>query len=362
MSGIITQEKGVNYLWHNPFVFFSSRSFTKFLFTLRQEVGQEVDEFMLWLGLLQGRNSTRMLGNRFGIDKKDLQSFIDGATIIGMGHLTLTKANDDFTAGIIEGVNSVLAKEWRTSDPHNNHPVDHYLCGILAGGAELLVGLPMICTEQQCIGKGDTTCIYDLRPGKEEVLPTIRKNINSLGEYEKKITKYYLNKMPFLKLSFDKKFSIQDGAFYLNHIQGFNLEVYLILLFELYFRKHHPKAYQQALAALFHTLFEELIGKEQQATLNKVHLEEMFKRTSIIGLGTFTVKHAINKRILIESLGDPLISESRSIFGHINAYEGEVSCLFLQTLINYLYGKKCSVKHLTTTPGKAVTALYQADC
>lgn len=359
MSGIITQKDGINYLWHNPFIFFPSRSFSLFYHSLRRELGGEVDEFFYWIGLLQGRNSTRMLKNRFGIKKEDIQDFVDGATIIGMGELTAVDYDKEITWGLVKGENSVLALRMVEIGGRTGYPVDHYLSGILAGGAEILGGHPFVCREEKCLARGDDACLYRLQTSDECLYPSISERIASLAGYEQRITKYYLNKMPFLKISLDKKFDIYKGAFSLNHHEGFNLEVYLVLLIDIYFRKYHEEAYERALDALFEDIFVTVIKEGQEFSFTKAGVERLFSLLSIVGMGTFEIRHATKEKAIIGCTNDILTAESKAIFGRFARYDGQLVCHFIRAALFRAFRKDFHVKPVESRVGAG--SLFQVD-
>jgi predicted hydrocarbon binding protein len=357
MSGIITRDKGINYMWHNPFIFLPSKAFAQFYDCLQKNVGRaEIDEFFYWLGLLQGRNSTRMLKNRFGIDKKKFQDFIDGATIIGMGELTLLEHDEEVTFATIEGKNSVLALRLKESNPKINHDVDAYLCGIIAGGFEIITERAAICVEKKCMAKGDDCCLYAVRQSDECKFPTIKEKLSELLTFEEKITKYYLHKEPYLKVSLNKQFDLQRGAFFLHNIEGFNIEVYLMLLIELYFRQHHNKVYDEALQVLFKEICLEFISKKHYQW-NETEIIALFKEVSLIGFGELSFRHGNNYKVIFELKNDVLLSESKAIFHSKKIISGETVALFIKTVLEHTFQRSFEVKKIDSS----TYSLFQVD-
>ncbi|MFW6383675.1 MAG: hypothetical protein ACOCZQ_03445, partial [Nanoarchaeota archaeon] len=224
-SGIITHKDGINYMWHNPFIFFPSRAFAVFYNALRQEMGEDIDELFYWLGFLQGTNSTKILQKRFGF--KNINDFIDGANIIGMGNLVVLEKDDD-KYGLISGENSVLALRVKEINPNTNYAVDSYLSGIIAGGAHILYNRMCKCTETKCIGKGDDRCLYEVIADSSYEYNAIKDKIHKLEEIKEKISKFYLLRTPYFKLALNKQFSVDNGRFLFKNYEGFNIEVYLV--------------------------------------------------------------------------------------------------------------------------------------
>ena len=357
MSGIITQKEGVNYMWHNSFIFFPSYSFAKFYDVLRKDIGEELDEFFYWLGYIQGKNSTKIIAKRFGYSNKDFQSFIDGATIIGMGDLKLLDINKDYTEANLEATNSIFALNLKKLSDKINF-ADYYLAGIIAGGTEILMNSKFICKETSCMIKDSQKCIYHLKKG-ESNLKLINKKVKRLNEYDEKISQYYLTKESFIKISLDKKFYLKDGAFYFNNVQGFNIETYLILLLDIYLRENHKKIYEKALNDLFNENLKILYPTIKQIVLDKPNLDKLFSNLEICGYGKFISKNRVDNKIYIESPNNIFVNEFKLIFNEKDTYSNMINEIFLKNLFENISNKKCKVKTINSVMFGNETNLFE---
>jgi len=345
LSGVVTQDKGINYMWHNPFLFFLSRPYASFYNTLYKSIpNSELKEIFHWMGLLQGRNSTRMFKNRAGFDKSDFGSFINGATIIGMGELNLKEYDKEgLKWGYIEGTSSTFAKRLKEINKSIKKPVDDYLCGILAGGAEVLFDVKANCNEEQCMISGKDKCIYKLEADKEYNFKFLQRRIPNFEELDKTISAHYLKKKAFVKVSLKKKFSFSNGAFYFNKLEGYNMEAYLIYLLDTILRTSHPKEYKKALEVLFEQTLKELNVK-RELPFSKENILRVYKEVEIIGFGELRIKNTSKNIIFLESENSVIAEEYKNIFGKGSNTIDNLFIDFLEVLIKYSFNKKVKIE------------------
>jgi predicted hydrocarbon binding protein len=339
--GTLVHESGINYMWNNPFVFFPIKSYVILYSELKKLMGKDADELFYWLGVVQGRNSTKMLIERYGFKGKDLHIFIDGAAAIGMGYLKLTKHHPEYKWGIVEGTNSSVAAEFRKLHPDYKGAIHHYIAGIFAGGVEVIFNQPSFSRERQCIAGGFSKCVYYTELVDDEHVPEfLGKDYKKFENMGASVTRRYLGKKTFFKILLKKDFSFRSGSFYFRDIEGINLEVYLIVLMRHVISKY--KGYDEVIKKVSDATIGALFGKKSYR-FNKGNLLKCFERLEMLGFGKLNLKFSINNRLILESVNNPFAREYYSIFKSSKKPVDNFLAELLNSFFKNVFNKKCKV-------------------
>jgi hypothetical protein len=274
-----------------------------------------------------------------------------------MGNLKLVKIDKSYTNAMLEGTNSILALRMKESHSDIKKPVDFYLCGILAGGAEVLVNKPSVCIETECMGKGDAKCVYQLKEDKLNLKHL--KKIHKLNEYQEKISKYYLSKVPFMKVSLDKKFDLKDGAFFLGKYEGYDIELYLVLLLDMYLRENYQKIYEEALYNMFSENLKIVLPEHLDYNINTI--AKVLNAVQVFGYGSFQVKHGMKNNLFLESQNSVFGTEYKIIFNEPKLYSDLFTELFLKNLMEKVFGKKSEVKTVSSLGKHDKSSVFQVE-
>jgi predicted hydrocarbon binding protein len=338
--------EGVMYVWGDPSIFVPMPAFVEMFRYLEKKIGEgDTHEIFYWLGRVYGKNSTLMLANRFGIDKKDIPEFINGATQDGMGLLYLKQENhfkNGITQGIIEGTNSVFAEEYYKRYGKQKNPIDFYLLGILSGGGEPLYNTPIIGKEIECVARGDKCCIYDLKSIESLPKTNFFQNLDiKESEILEKARVLTLNRKSSFKFLGKKEIEFGDGSFKLKSIKGINLPVYGLVLLN-YIVKNYLKDEKIILEENISRCFIESI----KPRLQKKDLRDILKELEIFGYGKFEIKVAGQKNVIISNESNPYPKDYLQIFGRNKEPVDTFVCSLIQEALK-VNNKKSIVKETT---------------
>lgn len=339
-------QDGVMKVWGDPSLFIPINAFVFLFHELEEKLGKDkAHEIFYWLGRLYGKNCTLMLANRYGISKKDIPNFINGATQDGMGLVQLikeTQLKNGHYIGEIEGDNSIFAKEYSKKYGKQDNPVDFYLLGILCGGGEPLYGKPIRGEEKECMVQGGDKCIYELKT--LDKIPQFEFFIGTnLSEEEilKRTNKLMLNRKSDFKFIGKKEVRFGDGSFSLKGLVGINFPVYGIISLNKILMPKLKEKYERLLSDLSENYFRNI-----ENNFKKKELIEILKELEIFGYGKFEIKVAGQKKVIISNSNNPYPKDYAQLFGRSK----EPVDFFPSKLIEQalkLNDKNCSVKETT---------------
>lgn len=333
---------GVMYVWGDPSIFIPMTAFVELVHYMEEKIGKEAHEIFYWLGRVYGKNSTLMLANKFGVDKKDIPEFINGATQDGMGSVYLKEENhfsDGNTQGIIEGTNSIFAEEYSKRYGKQENPVDFYLLGILSGGGEPLYETPITGKEIECIAKGDKCCTYDLRSVKDlpkfNFFKQTKLNEENLLQKARSLT---LKRKTQFKFFGKKDIEFGDGSFRLKSIKGINMPVYGLVLLNTIL-KEYLKENRQELEKLIASRFIESI----KTRLQKKELREIFKELEIFGFGKFNIRLAGQRNVIVSNETNPYVNDYIQILERSKEPIDSLVCCLIEEAMK-VNNRTCSVR------------------
>jgi predicted hydrocarbon binding protein len=316
-KGSINLNQGRLYLWNNPFIFIPISSFALLQKELIALYGKEGREILYWLGRIQGNNSTKIIMNRFGYkpSEENFKYFVDGSTMVGMGTMNLVSYKTKMGKGKIVCTDSPLSKIYLEKFGEQSFPVENYMCGILSGGAEPLVGYPLRCDEKECISQGHKECIYEfckIKEYKSGVSLKLQEKVKNLIQNS---TALFIRRKNIIERIFGKQLvSFSEGSLFINKIKGLILPTYLFAILDA-FMKEKKETYQK--------IFEK-IGKEYVSCLSIVKkpippsskdVDKYLDFLDSFGLGKFRLISAKKGEWIIENNTSPYPLDYKFIFG-----------------------------------------------
>lgn len=335
-------QDGVMYVWGDPSIFMPMPAFAELFHSVEKLRGNEAHEIFYWLGRLYGKNSTLMLANRFGIDKKDIPEFINGATQDGMGLVYLKQENvfkDGTIQGIIEGSNSVFAEQYIKEYGKQKNPIDYYLLGILSGGGEPLYNTQIIGKEVACVSKGDANCVYDLRSAKS--LPEfiffkkIKLDEKELLEKTRMLT---LKRKTDFKFFGKKDIQFGDGSFKLKSVAGINMPVYGLVIFNKILEQLDKKSKEDIERAMA----KKFISSVGSVAIQK-DLKSILSSLEIFGYGRFDIKVSGQNKTIVTNENNPYASDYLQLFGRTKETLDKFVCYLIEEVFK-INKRNCSVK------------------
>lgn len=138
---------------------------------------------------------------KFGFKKSKIQitnSILEQSALLGLGNLKIVKANFKTGYATFKNGNNPLAKHYKFLKGIQKKGVDDYLSGAMAGVMKVLSGKLVKSEETKCIAKGDSCCIFEVKPinkkqltqsEPESVSKSVKEHQNELKKEKKIYTK-----------------------------------------------------------------------------------------------------------------------------------------------------------------------------
>ncbi len=355
-------ENGVMKVWGDTSLFASLNGFTKYVKGIKTKLGQDADEILYWLGCLYGRNSTYLLLQKFGYDKKKIPDFINGATQDGFGYVELQNLKDD---GVnldadLKIIGAPLAIQYKNLFGNQKTPLDFYLCGILAGGSEPLFNRNIQCTETKCIAQGNEYCFCHVNNVKNYVAPEFFKKIGLDEEaIRKKTEKMAKRRKINFKLFQRKDIKFGDGTFILNGCQGFNLASYehVVLdkiIFLLLGEKPFFEIKEEMATAYIQDSFIKTLKTE---TLSQKSIIAVLERIKMFGYGSLEIYRFQKNLLIIKNENNPYINDQKAIFGKTDNLSLDMLCRILRNSFKKYFNRDVSIKPMKVNPSTSFLEL-----
>ncbi len=344
---------GVISVWGDPSVFTPLRAMVHIYDTLKQTTDQ-ADSIMYWLGRLYGKNSTLILMKKFGFDKKKLPDFVNGATQDGFGYMEIAsmKYNNKHLDLQMTGERSHLAINYAKLRGKQKNPVDHYLCGILSGGAEpLFDDFPIECHETKCMAQGAKRCEYQMNTMAAPPKFAFFKKLPFKEDYIAKKTRSMALKR---KLNFSlfqrKNITFGDGSFILKGNQGFNMSVYEhIMLDKILLALLGQKKFSALKDEVARIIVEDTFDKTLHgAKMTAQNVTRMLQSLMSIGYGRLALARIAGNSCIIMSDNNSYMNDSREIFGGVNPLGVDLISKIVREGFKQYFGRDSSVQ---ATPG-----------
>lgn len=349
---------GVMSVWGDPSLFITKNALTIYYHELKKALGQEADDIFYWLGHLYGKNSSIMLIKKFGFDRKKISDFINGATQDGFGYITVNKmkySTNTFVAEV-EGKNSNLSINYKKMFGKQKKPLDFYMAGILAGGAEPLFDMSIGIKEIKCIGKGDKKCVYSVKNIKScehfKFLDKLEWNSNEIIKKTKVTGEKRTISFSFLGKK-DIKFG--DGSFILKGYKGFNMASYEHLILD-----------KITLSLLGNKRFKEIKEKVAQAYINDTfnskivsktilmnNLKNLLEHLKIFGYGNLEIYRISGNNIIIKNENNPYAFDEKNLFGMIDNLSSDMICKLILFGIKKYFNKSAEVSVMKNSVNEA---------
>jgi len=327
--GGFTFEEGIMKIWGDPSLFIPIEAFVDLFYLIEQKIGKkDAHDIYYWLGRVYGKNSTLMLINRFGLDKKNLPDFLNGATQDGMGYLKISDYDDkNFNYGTVLSTNSTFAIEYSKKYGKTNEVIDFYLAGILSGGIEPLVDKFSIVSEKECMAKGDSRCVYDFNPIASPIsFDFFNKSKLNEDDLLKKTKSMMLKRKSQFKILGKKEIKFGDGKFILRDVIGVNVPVYGFVLLNkilenLISSKELSEIYNLISVKYIDSIEPKIKGKNLKESLNELN---------IFGLGSFKISLESKSKIMISNINNPYSKDYSNLFGLQKIPVDIFSCILLK--------------------------------
>jgi predicted hydrocarbon binding protein len=334
-------EDGVMKIWGDPSLFVPMEAFITLFYEIENKLGKDTaHDVFYWLGRLTGKNATEMLIKRYGLNRKNIPDFLNGATQDGMGYLRIKDYdNINLTYAIVTSINSTFAIEYSKKYGKTNFPVDYYLGGILAGGIEPLVDQIAHVYEKECMAKGDSQCLYYFEPLTNHPQYDFFKNLN-LNEDDilKKARLLMLKRKGKFKIFGKKDIKFGDGTFVFNKIQGMCLMSYAKVIFDQIIKLKINEDKKNIDSKFVDKCLEVIKDR-----ILKKDLRDILKEIEIFGYGKFEIKFSGSKKILISNSNNPYSMDYIEIFGYSKNPVDDFIVILLQKIYE-LNGKKVNIK------------------
>lgn len=307
-------QNGVMTVWGDPSLFVPMDAFLSLNKNLEKSIGRQLNnDLFYWLGKLYGANSTLMLIKKFGLNKKNVKEFVNGATQDGFGYLNIKWYDDVKTmSGEVIGTNSAYAIRYKKKFGKQNNPVDYYLCGILAGGAEPLFKVDTLnVIEKKCMAKGDRQCLYYFKEVKKKPFDFFKKTKLSQDSIEKKTLSMALRRKSSFKYLGKKDIQFGDGEFVLRDVVGFNIPVYNLVVLD--------------------RIMDNLIGEGKKKDIYKIiakeyinsikskfkglNIKQNFLELEMFGFGNYKINFLTKNKIRVVNENNPFSIDFVNIWG-----------------------------------------------
>lgn len=351
-------EEGVIRVWGDPSLFVPARAFVTLYNDLKKELGTEASDIFYWLGRLYGKNSTEMLLKKFGFDKKNLPDFINGATQDGFGYIEAKKLvlNEHLFEGEVTGKNSTFSISYKNLFGKQKKPIDFYLAGILAGGAEPLFNRNLICTEKKCMVMGDKNCLYSFKDTKKIETPKFFKR---LPFSEEKILKK--SRLAALKRKINFRFfqikniKFGDGSFILEGYRGFNTSVYEHVLLDKFIfyllGKDKFNILKDKMALIY---VEDTFDKDLYTRIiTQQDIQRIINHIQIFGLGRLQIYRYVKNEIIIRNFNNPYAEELINLFGKNDDSSVDLLSRILKFAFEKYFGRKIKIKTIKNSLAEA---------
>lgn len=343
-------DNGVMRVWGDPSLFVPAKALVHCYHFLEEELGtQDAADIFYWIGRLYGKNSTLMLIQKFGFDKKKLPDFVNGATQDGFGYLEIAdmKYNKDSVQASLKGNNSNLSLMYKELYGKKKKGVDYYMCGILSGGAEPLFEMPLECEEKNCCVKDDY-CIYHLTSVKKYTSPAFFKKLDFKEDFVSERTRSLALKR---KINFrffqvkDLKFG--DGSFVLRGYKGFNMAVYEhIVLDKIMLNLLGAKKFSFLKNKMAEIFIDETFNLSiKTSNFNSQAVIRLLEHIKMFGLGDLKIYRSTKDSIIIQNMNNPYSIDVKNIFGKLdNSSVDLLMKLFVYSFKKYFDKKvKCEI-------------------
>lgn len=346
---------GTMKVWGEPSVFLPRGVFVE-LYRSMHEATRDADSVFYWVGRCTGRNATIMLLDKFGFDKSKLPDFVNGATQDGFGYVQIRKfrwAAHKLDA-VIDGTNSSLALAVRAALGRQKAPMDHYLCGILGGGAEPLFGCNLDCTEEQCMACGSRNCTYLVRTvPTPPAFPFFKRLSFRADDVEKRTKSLVLRRKVVFKYFQMKDIKFGDGGFVLRGVPGFNMTAFVLMLFdaigiELMGKKRFVAMKEEmARVAIAETLDRSIVG-----TMSSQAMGRVFGRLEIFGLGRFTMSGSGKNAMIIVNENNPYTADIGTVLPGYKDHSVDFVVMLLRQAFMQYFKKHVEVVPTQSKAGK----------
>ena len=333
-------EDGVMRVWGDTSLFTPVKGLVIYYNEIKKTIGKkDTNDIFYWLGRLYGKNSSIMLIKKFGFDKRKLPDFINGATQDGFGYIEIKNLhyqNNIFRAEVT-GINSTFSAAYKDLFGKQKDPIDHYMCGILSGGAEPLFNdLPLKCFEKECMVKGDDHCGYYLENLEKNTSPTFfRKLPFKESDIIKKSGTMALKRNIKFKFFQVKDIKFGDGKFILNNYQGFNMAAYEHIILDkiviaLLGKDRFIKIKNQLSKIYIDETFNDTLKSK---IISKDKLQKVLGKIKLFGFGSLALISFVKNIVIIKNTDNPYTADLKELFGKVD----DTSIYLLSKLLEYSF-------------------------
>lgn len=349
--GAFNYEQGCIRLWNDLFVFVPIDCLAFLQKKLYDIYGEESDYFMYWLGKVNGRNGTELMVKKFGINPKNFDKFVEGATFDGYGKLKLKSVDlKNKVDAVIIGENSPLPQEFKRLYPNHREPVDFFVAGEISGGGEpLFKKYNLSCKETKCIAKGNKNCEYHIQSKKEpETLPWLKKVNVSEPEILQKMLKLTMTRKGHFKTFAHRNIRFGDGSFVFNGIKGVIILDYVKIIMDVVLFRLLKDKYFKIVDEFASLHVDNIYDKPIRGDiLSEASLKFVLEKIAMFGYGYFSPKKFIGKKLYVQLTNNFYGQDYRILFGKQNQPVDYFQASLLKALFKKYAKKDVQVKETT---------------
>ncbi|MFP4402957.1 MAG: hypothetical protein ACLFPJ_01230 [Candidatus Woesearchaeota archaeon] len=332
-------QKGIINVWGDPCSFFPINAFVKFQKQIYDKIGyKKTAELFYWLGRLTGRNATIMLIKRFGVKKEDIPNFVNGATQDGFGYMKIQEYDLDIGYGIVTGENSTFAIEYKKEFSKQKEVQDHYIRGILSGGAEPLFNLHIKVIEEECMAQSFKKCKYVFsKLEKKPIFSFFKKITLNEDKIIEKTKNLSLKRQSSFKIIKEKSIKFGDGSFVLDNCIGINMMNYAKVILDEILKQLFPNEYEKILKEFAYNCIYSI----KDRLINK-NIRQILKELELFGFGVFEVRAMVGKKLILFNNNNPNPKNYLSLFKKEPFCIDLFSCFLLESAFK-IVNKECEV-------------------
>ena len=133
----------------------------------QQHLGDTTNHILYHLGKIQARTGGQIMYKRFGFkrSRKTVELSNEQSQMVGIGKPQLVKFDMENRHFIIRNLNTPFAKEYLRLYGKQEHAVDHFIRGVMAGAYESHTDSKgLVAIETQCMAMGKSHCLFEIRP------------------------------------------------------------------------------------------------------------------------------------------------------------------------------------------------------
>ncbi len=361
MKGSLHFDDGKLFLWNNPSFILTSSAFAVLQKAISDLYGSEGNNLIYLLAKIHGKNSTQIMVKRFGFkpNEENFSYFVDGSTLVGMGTMKLKEYDLSSKNAILESYDSTIPKKYIDLFCKSDFPIDNYMRGILAGGAEPLIGKEMKCTERKCMAKGDLSCEYHINHSKNEETSELLDSIiekNNILEMSKR----FLNSRSLLQRYLSKQFfSLKSGSLYFKDYECVILPIYLFTVIIKLINSGESNERLILKKTAKQCVNDFNIPRLSHNKISKQDWNSLFEKINCLGFGEFKIKHFVDSGMYIENSNSPLPQDYIALFGSQKKKVDIFSEILLESLIETVTEKMVEVEETSCTANGSKSCIFR---